>query len=93
MMHGYYSEKQRLKAGSLVYLDADGEEVVVTDVYSVKKDKSPLDDMVYVGIVTTFVRSIPADSYIRIPIHTTDLTFEAKTLLPYKRSKIGDNND
>lgn len=59
--HGYYSNKQTIKTCSHIYLDKEGNEVVVSQVCCEKiKDEDVtkyFHDNVYKGIVTKYVRS------------------------------------
>lgn len=60
-LHGYYSYIQAKYVKSHIYLDKNGNEVVVTEVCDNKKDGNItkyFDDNVYKGIVTKYVRSI-----------------------------------
>ena len=61
-MHGYYSKKQTICAGSHIYLDKDGKEVIVTQVCAekIKDDEVTkyFNDNVYKGVVTKYVRRL-----------------------------------
>ena len=54
-MYGWYSDKQAELAGTSVYLDTNGNEVIVTSV-SESNDSPSFDDSRFVGQVTKWLR-------------------------------------
>lgn len=60
--HGYYSNKQMSCAGAQIYLDKEGNKVIVTQVCGekIKDDEVTkyFDDNVYKGVVTKYVRRL-----------------------------------
>jgi hypothetical protein len=55
-LHGYYSAKQALAYGCVIYTLLSGDEVEVTEVHDNPNEKSNYEDMCYVGRLKEFVR-------------------------------------
>ncbi len=54
--YGYYSAQQEKIAGSCVYLDKNGNEVVVTEVSKQEKEQTNWPDTRYVGRLVKMIR-------------------------------------
>ena len=58
-LHGYYSNKQLLSnKESYEYLDLNNKKILVTEVCKHKKDIFYFDDMIYIGPLKYWIRTI-----------------------------------
>ena len=70
--HGFYSALQECDVGAVIYLDQQSKKVKVTivrDTNTPEQWKVSYPDMVYIGIVTTFVKRLHNGKNEKIDMH------------------------